>query len=95
MVLRPGVRYARAGDGATIAYPVAGDGPVTMVVVSPLISQLELAWEEPALEHFWGRFAACARVVLSGRRGRDGRIVRRVSAWTLLPWRCHGSAGRL
>ena len=52
----------------TIAYPVAGDGPVTMVVVSRLISQLELAWEEPALEHFWSRFAACARVPLSGRR---------------------------
>jgi len=29
---------------------VAGDGPVTIVVVSSLISQLELAWEEPALE---------------------------------------------
>ena len=29
---------------------MAGDGPVTIVVVSPLISQLELAWEEPALE---------------------------------------------
>jgi hypothetical protein len=56
---------------------VAGGGPVTTIVVSPLISQLELAWEEPALEHFWGRFVARARVVLSGRRGRDGRIVRR------------------
>ena len=40
---------------------MAGDGPVTIVVVSPLISQLKLASEEPAaLEHFWGRFAACA-----------------------------------
>ena len=36
-----------------------------MVVVSPLISQLELAWEE----HFWSRFAACTPVVLSGRQG--------------------------
>jgi hypothetical protein len=34
---------------------VAGDGPVTIVVVSPLISQLELAWEEPAAEHFLGQ----------------------------------------
>jgi hypothetical protein len=39
-----------------------------MVVVSPLISQLELAWGEPALEHFWSRFAACARLVLFDRR---------------------------
>ena len=68
-VLRPEVRYARADDGVTSAYSVVGDGPVTMVVVSPLISQLELAWEEPALEHFWSRFAACARLVLFDQRG--------------------------
>lgn len=68
-VLRPEVRYARTDDGMTIAYSVVGDGPVTIVVVSPLISQLELAWEEPALEHFWSRFAACARLVLFDRRG--------------------------
>jgi len=69
IMLRPEVRYARAEDGVAIGYSVVGDGPVTIVVVSPLISQLELAWEEPALEHFWSRFAACARVVLFDRRG--------------------------
>ena len=68
-MLRPEVRYARAEDGVTIAYSVVGDGPVTIVFVSPLISQVELAWEEPALEHFWSRFAACARVVMFDRRG--------------------------
>jgi eukaryotic-like serine/threonine-protein kinase len=68
-VLRPEVRYARADDGVSIAYSVVGEGPVTTVVVSPLISQVELAWEEPALEHFWSRFAACARVVMFDRRG--------------------------
>jgi hypothetical protein len=52
-VFRPEVRYARTDDDVTIAYAVIGDGPVTMVVVSPFLSQLELAWEEPALEHFW------------------------------------------
>src|SRR5215472_3935496 len=58
VMLRPDVCYARADDGVAIAYSVVGDGPVTIVVVSPLISQLEAAWEEPALEHFWSRFAA-------------------------------------
>jgi hypothetical protein len=66
-VLRPEV-CGRADDGVTIAYSVVGEGSVTIVVASPLISQLELAWEERALEHFWSRFAACARMVLSGRR---------------------------
>lgn len=68
-VLRPDARYARADDGVTIAYPVVGDGPVTVLFASPLISQLELAWEEPTPEHFWSRFAACARVVMFDRRG--------------------------
>jgi DNA-binding CsgD family transcriptional regulator len=68
IMLRPEVRYARAEDGVAIAYSVVGDGPITIVVVSPLISQLELAWEEPELEHFWSRFAACARLVLFDRR---------------------------
>jgi pimeloyl-ACP methyl ester carboxylesterase/DNA-binding CsgD family transcriptional regulator len=68
-VLRPEVHYARAEDGVTIAYSVTGDGPVTLVFVSPLISQVELSWEEPALEHFWSRWAACARVVMFDRRG--------------------------
>jgi len=68
-VLRPEVRYTRADDGVSIAYSVVGEGPVTTVVVSPLISQVELAWEEPALEHFWSRFAACSRVVMFDRRG--------------------------
>jgi hypothetical protein len=60
-VRRAKVGYARADGGVAIAYSAVGDGPVTLVVVSPLISQLELAWEEPALEHFWSRFAACTR----------------------------------
>jgi hypothetical protein len=40
-VLRPEVPYASADDGVTIAYSVVSAGPVTIVVVSPLISQLE------------------------------------------------------
>jgi hypothetical protein len=42
-VLRPEVRYVSADDGVTIAYSVVSAGPVTIVVVSPLICQLELA----------------------------------------------------
>jgi pimeloyl-ACP methyl ester carboxylesterase len=68
-VLRPEVRYARADDGAAIAYSVVGEGPVTMVLVSPLTSHLEVIWEEPALEHLISRLAVCSRVVLFDRRG--------------------------
>ena len=63
-VLRPEVRYARADDGAAIAYSVVGDGPITIVLVSPLVSHVELIWEEPALEHLISRLGVCSRVVL-------------------------------
>jgi hypothetical protein len=46
-VLRAKVRYARADDGVTIAYSVVGSGPVTIVVVSPPISQLEVSGRSP------------------------------------------------
>jgi len=69
LVLRPKVRYARADDGAVIAYSQVGDGPITIVLVSPLTSHLEVVWEEPALEHLLTRLAACSRVVLFDRRG--------------------------
>jgi pimeloyl-ACP methyl ester carboxylesterase/DNA-binding CsgD family transcriptional regulator len=68
-VLRPAVRYARSGDGVAIAYSTIGEGPITIVFVSPFISQLEIAWEEPAFEHFITRLAVGARVVLFDRRG--------------------------
>jgi hypothetical protein len=49
-LLRPTVSYARADDGVALAYSTFGDGPVPIVVVAPLIGQLEIAWEEPAFE---------------------------------------------
>lgn len=68
-MLRPAVRYARTDDGVAIAYSTVGDGPTSIVFASPLISQLEIAWEEPAFEHLITRLATGARVILFDRRG--------------------------
>jgi pimeloyl-ACP methyl ester carboxylesterase/DNA-binding CsgD family transcriptional regulator len=68
-MVRPQVRYARASDGVAIAYAAIGDGPVTVVMVPPLIGQVEISWEEPAFEHFFTRLAVGARVLLFDRRG--------------------------
>lgn len=68
-VLRPKPQYAVTADGVTIAYAVFGDGPLTTVLVPGLISQVEVAWEEPAYEQFMGRLAAFTRVVTFDRRG--------------------------
>jgi pimeloyl-ACP methyl ester carboxylesterase/DNA-binding CsgD family transcriptional regulator len=69
LVLRPTVSYTSADDGVAIAYSTFGDGPVPIVVVAPLIGQLEIAWEEPAFEQFITRLAVGATVVLFDRRG--------------------------
>lgn len=42
----PETKYARSGD-VHVAYQVFGDGPVTFVGVPPVISAIELQWEEP------------------------------------------------
>src|ERR1039458_9118848 len=42
-MLRPEVRYARPADDVTIGYWVGRDGPVRMVVVSPLTGK-SLPW---------------------------------------------------
>jgi pimeloyl-ACP methyl ester carboxylesterase/DNA-binding CsgD family transcriptional regulator len=68
-VLRPAVSYACADDGAAIAYSTVGEGPVPIVVVAPLIGQLEIAWEEPAFEQLVSRLAVGTTVVLFDRRG--------------------------
>lgn len=68
-MLRPTVTYTRGEDGVAIAYSTVGEGPVPIVVVAPLIGQLEIAWEEPAFEQFITRLAVGATVVLYDRRG--------------------------
>ncbi len=68
-VLHPEVHYGSADDGAAIAYATLGSGPVSVVLVSPMVSQLEVALEEPAYEQFISRLASWAQVVMFDRRG--------------------------
>ena len=43
----PETRYARSGDGGSIAYQVVGDGPFDVVLVPGFISHVELVWTVP------------------------------------------------
>lgn len=75
----PETRYARAGD-VNIAYQVAGDGPVDLVLTWGLATNVELIWEEPSYAAFVRRLAEFARVILYDRRGcgvsdREGTTV--------------------
>jgi pimeloyl-ACP methyl ester carboxylesterase len=64
----PATRYARAGD-VNIAYQVIGDGPVDLVFVFGLFSNVEVAWEEPSCAAFLRRLSEFSRLILFDRRG--------------------------
>ena len=61
-------RYARNGD-LQIAYQVAGDGPLDVLVVPRWFSNIELDWELPAMGGFLTRIASFARLIQFDRRG--------------------------
>jgi class 3 adenylate cyclase len=63
----PDVRYARSGDVA-IAYQVVGEGSIDLVYV-PVISHVELMWENARNAQFLTRLAAVCRLIVLNQRG--------------------------
>jgi class 3 adenylate cyclase/pimeloyl-ACP methyl ester carboxylesterase len=78
---RPPVHYAKAGE-VNIAYRVLGDGPLDLVWVPGLSSNLEMQWEEPIYFQWMQRFAAFSRLIAFDKRGM-GLSDRNVGAPTL------------
>ena len=64
----PETHYARS-DGLNIAYQVVGSGALHVVWIPGFVSNVELAWEEPALAHFLRRLAAFSTLILFDKRG--------------------------
>jgi class 3 adenylate cyclase len=77
----PETRYARSGD-VYVAYQVFGDGPITFVGVPPVISAIELQWEEPHAARFLRRLGSFCRMIHFDKRG-CGASDRSVGAPTL------------
>jgi pimeloyl-ACP methyl ester carboxylesterase len=67
-VQRGQTQYARSGD-VSVAFQIAGDGPVDLVVAPPAVSNVELAWEQPLLARFYESLAAFARLLIFDKRG--------------------------
>jgi class 3 adenylate cyclase len=65
----PDVRYAKTGDGVHIAYQVLGEGPIDLVLVPGLFSQVEHHWEEPSFARFMRRLASFSRLIVFDARG--------------------------
>src|SRR5215216_4651962 len=66
----PETRYAKASDGAHIAYQVAGRGPVDFVfVTSAWTSDLEYCWEFEISADYNAWLGSRGQLVLIARRG--------------------------
>ena len=61
-------RYARAEDGAYIAYQVAGDGPVDLACLLDVFGNLDVLWQEPAFGPLFRGLAESTRLILHDRR---------------------------
>jgi len=66
--MHPTTRYAKAGD-VSIAYQVAGEGPVDLLFAPGWVSHIEYAWEEASVAPFLQRLSRFCRLILMDRRG--------------------------
>jgi class 3 adenylate cyclase/pimeloyl-ACP methyl ester carboxylesterase len=64
----PATRYARTGE-MHIAYQTVGEGPIDLVFLPGIVSNVELAWEEPHWARFYEELASFSRLILFDRRG--------------------------
>lgn len=65
----PKTRWATTADGASIAYQEFGRGDLTLVVIHPWASHLEVYREQPRFTRFMRRLSRDLRVVHMDKRG--------------------------
>jgi class 3 adenylate cyclase/pimeloyl-ACP methyl ester carboxylesterase len=64
----PPVQYTDTPEGK-VAYQVVGDGQIDLVFGPTFSPNLDMIWEQPALERFLRRLASFSRLILFNRRG--------------------------
>src|SRR6187431_854429 len=65
----PDTQYARAPEGAYLAYQVVGDGPVDVLDQVDWPGNLDMHWEDPDSELWYRELASFSRLILHDRRG--------------------------
>jgi class 3 adenylate cyclase len=65
----PETRYARTAGGGHVAYQVAGDGPIDVLVNRPTAFPVDMMWEEPRVVHCLNRLSSFCRHVWFDPRG--------------------------
>jgi class 3 adenylate cyclase len=64
----PETRYAKSGD-IHIAYQVAGEGPVDILLATEFWHSIEVQWDQPDLAAFLERLSSFARLISFDQRG--------------------------
>src|SRR4029078_9132760 len=65
---QPTVRYATAPGGVSIAYQVAGEGPVDLIIIPGFTSHLDIWWE-PWSGRMARRLMTFCRLIVFDKRG--------------------------
>jgi pimeloyl-ACP methyl ester carboxylesterase len=72
--MTPETHFAE-NNGVSIAYQVFGDGPVDLVFIHGVFSNIDIFWEEPRVARFLLELGRLARVILFDRRGTRVQLV--------------------
>jgi pimeloyl-ACP methyl ester carboxylesterase len=64
----PQTHYAKGPEG-NVAYQVAGDGPLDLVMVPGWFSHIDMQWDDPQRRAFIGELVSFARVIMYDKRG--------------------------
>lgn len=64
----PPTRYADS-RGIDIAWQTLGEGPLDLVHLGGVVTQVDLLWDIPEVERFWRQITHFARLILFDRRG--------------------------
>jgi DNA-binding SARP family transcriptional activator/pimeloyl-ACP methyl ester carboxylesterase len=67
-IRRSPVRYARSSDGVSVAYQVAGDGPVDILAIPGFVTHLDIWWNAPT-EGLVRRLTSIGRLISFDKRG--------------------------
>jgi len=65
---RSPVQYARCADGVSVAYQVAGDGPIDILAIPGFVSHLDIWWNAPT-DRLVRRLTAMGRLIWFDKRG--------------------------
>jgi class 3 adenylate cyclase/pimeloyl-ACP methyl ester carboxylesterase len=68
VIAGPETRYASSGAG-NVAFQVFGTGPLTLLLVTNWLQNLDVMWEEPSLARYMDRLASFSRVICFDKRG--------------------------